>query len=99
MLFRSVQTIAAACRGGGSSPAASTATLKIKVNGVQQGQNYQVACPTTATASATNFPSLPIWMDLDIRAASAITFTLTLSNWSSSVNTPILDLSVFAYEF
>lgn len=94
-----VQAISGACRGGGT-PATSTATLKFKVNGIQQGQPYQVACPTTTTASAASFPSLPINIPdgVEYRAGSIITFTLTLTAWSAS-NTPILDLGLYGYEY
>jgi hypothetical protein len=95
-----IQSITAACRGGGSSPQASTATLTILVNSVQQGQPYQVACPTTAAASSAAFPSLPVMIPngINYQPGSVLSFTITVSTWSAT-NTPILDMSLYGYEF
>ena len=96
-----MQALTASCKALGGTPAASAATLKMYVNSIQQGMPYQVACPTTVAASAAAFPSIPVIFPdgLMLKPGSVISFTLTLTVWTASDNTPVLNLGWFGYEY
>ena len=95
-----IQNLTAACRGGGASPQATAATLTFYANSVQQGQSYQAACPNSTTATAVTFGALPSIFPngLDFKPGTVFSFTISTSAWSAT-NTPILDLTLYGYEF
>lgn len=98
-----IQTIVAQMRAGGSAPAASLATFKIKVGGNQQGQAFMVACPTTVAAGPSAFVGMLSGLNFpdgwELAAGAVLSFTLTLSAWTAAVNTPTVDLTVIGYEY
>jgi hypothetical protein len=96
-----IQQIDAVMRAGGTTPAASLATLKIKVGGNQQGRAFTVAVPTTVAAGPAVFPGMPVPFPdgFEIPAGSVLSFTLTLSAFTAAVNTPIIDINVTGFEY
>lgn len=98
-----IQTIVAQIRAGGTTPAASLATFKIKVGGNQQGQAFMVAAPTTVAAGPSAFVGMLSGLNFpdgwELAAGAVLSFTLTLSAWTTAVNTPTVDLTVVGYEY
>lgn len=98
-----IQTILAQMRAGGVTPAASLATFKIKIGGNQQGQAFMVAAPTTVAAGPTPFAGMLSGLNFpdgfEVAAGGVLSFTLTLSAWTVATNTPIVDFTVFGYEY
>ncbi|MGZ4465208.1 MAG: hypothetical protein ACXVW0_07615 [Nocardioides sp.] len=96
-----LQTLHATLRAGGTTPAASLGTLKMKVGGNQQLQALLVAAPTSATASPAAFVGTPLHFPdgLDLPGGSVLSFTLTLSAYTALTNTPIIDLSAVGFEY
>lgn len=95
-----VMGITAQMRAGGTTPAASTATLKMKVGGNLQGMAYQIAVPTTLNASPAVFPGIIVLADgWELPAGAVISFTLALTTWTATTNTPIIDIGLIGYEY
>ena len=96
-----IQSVNAAMRTAGTLPAATNVTLRIKVGGNQQGMGFQVATGTAAISTSVDFTTLPSTFadGLEYPAGSVLSFTLAVPGWVAVTNTPILDLSLFGFEY
>lgn len=95
-----IMGMTAQMRAGGTTPAASLATLKVKIGGNLQGMPYQTASPTSTTVTPSIFPGIIVLADgWELLAGSVISFTLTLSAFTATTNTPVIDVGLIGYEY
>jgi len=96
-----LQTLSALVRAGGTTPVASTTTLRMKINGEQQGRAFVVLSPASTTTGPTAFPGLPLTFPdgIEVPAGGVVSFTVAIPAWTTITNTPIVDIGMFGYEY
>ena len=98
--FLNIGAMTASCHPTAATTVASTMTIKFYANGIVQGAEKIVSCPSTSVSSAIEFPDFPFSINGGIVYGPTTTLGITclVSSWSGST-VPELDVTMYGYEY